>query len=68
MKFTPVSLPLPLQPGESPEEALRRIDRLPGPEGAAVLESEAGQALLRACAVRAKAARRAVRDLTGERL
>jgi hypothetical protein len=45
-----------IRPGESPEAALRRIER--HPEYVRIMESDAGQALLRECRRRAQIARR----------
>jgi hypothetical protein len=45
-----------IRPGETPAEALRRLERLPDYVG--LLESDAGQALLREAAKRAAVARR----------
>ena len=53
-----------LRPGETPEAARRRLDRLPGDEYARIMESEAGQDLLRVCAKRARAARQAWKEAT----
>lgn len=50
-----------LLPNESPEDALRRLERLPGPQCTAALESEAGQRLLAVLRERARAARRLTR-------
>ena len=48
-----------LRPGESPEDARRRLERLPDQRW---VETDAGQSLLRECAKRARAARLAVKE------
>ena len=47
-----------VRPGETPQDALRRLEKLPADEYATVMGSEAGQALLEALRREAEAQRR----------